>query len=219
MGHETRHPIRKRLTQALTATLECLSREAACLPTSNADARTDERQLREWVLRHHAQYGLDPIWILTGVGPTPPTRGQQDVSLRPVFAMTSIDPHTGAWRPDVVDRIALGPELIHAGQFVVRMEDRSMEPNIHQGAYLIVDPQQTRLPDCPPRPETSHVQGRIFAVEMPGQGLVARIVQVEQPSKRIVLSALATGDQPHVLPPEHAHRLVKGRVIRIAQPL
>ena len=219
MGHDTHHPIRKRLAQALTATIECLSRDVARLPSPAPDAGEDERRLREWVLRHHARYGLDPIWILTGVGQPSSTLRQTDDRLTPVFAMSAIDPHTGSWRPYVVERIALGPELIDQDQFVLRMDDRSMEPRIRQGAYLIVDPHQKTLPEKSPSPEPAGLQGRIFAVEVPGEGLVARITQVETPAHRVLLSSLCDNGQVRILPRTMAQKLVKGRVIRIAQSL
>jgi hypothetical protein len=219
MGHDTHHPIRSRLTRALDAAVHSSFRRPvppAFLPIQDEE---DEERLREWVLRHHTQYGLDPIWILTGIGQEPSGAHPPAPALTPVFAMSTIDPRTGLWQPTAVECIALGPECISQGQFVVRMEDRSMEPRIRYGAYLIVDPEQVLLPEKPAGPQPVQPEGRIFALALPGEGLIARIAQVEKTMHRVILSALAEDYPPLFLSREAAKTLVKGRVIRLAQTI
>lgn len=220
MGHDTRHPLRNRLTRALAARTTGTARCSAFPPPPPVpDNDANEASIREWVLRHHARYGLDPIWILTGIGPGPDGTRPQPQPVTPVYAMSAVDPRSGDWRPEVVDRIRLGPELIGQGQFVIRMEDRSMEPRIRCGAYLIVDPGQVRLPEKPTAPRPVRPDGHIFALNMPGEGLVVRLTQVEKTTERVELVALAECTPPLFLSREAADRLLQGRVVRLAQNL
>lgn len=219
MDHDMRSPLRKRLAQALATTPQNLSSNAICPPPAIPDPEEDERCLREWVLRHHTRLGLDPVWILAGIDRRSADAPRPARPLTPIYAMSAINPQTGAWQPQVVDRLALGPELVGPGEFVIRMEDRSMEPRIHPGAYLIVDPKQTELPDPSEMPRPLQDDAPIFAVDVPGEGLAARIARMEQPSHRIVLAALGLEGQPRILSPNAAPHPVKGRVVRLVQHL
>jgi hypothetical protein len=214
MGHGTRHPILQRLTQALDAAIPGSSR--ADLP--GQVETDDEAALRDWVLRHHGQYGLDPIWILTGIGQPPLAGNRAATGVAPVFAMSPIDPQTGRWRPMVVERIALAPSILSPTRFVVRMDARTMEPRIRQGAYLVVDTEQVGIPEksgsCPDRTD----QARIFAVDLAGEGLVVRLVQREMRLGRLELTGLVPAVPPQFVSPESEIRVV-GRVVWVAQTL
>jgi|GEM_PF-2548555 len=217
MGHDTHQLLRERLNRALDVMMRGESGFSLSPPL--LDDATDEGSLREWILRHHARYGLDPLWILTGIGPAPEGTAAPSRASVPVYAMSAIDPRSGLWRPEVVERIPFGPELIGRDQFVIRMEDRSMEPRIHCGAYLIVDPNQARLPEKTAADPSALPDGRIFALALPGEGLVVRMAHVETAMERVVLTALAESTPTIAIARAAAVRLVKGRVVRLAQSL
>ena len=71
MGHDTHLPILERLTRTLQAVVPGVGRPGGTVFLPLLDDSWDEKALREWVLRHHGQYGLDPVWFLTGIGRPP----------------------------------------------------------------------------------------------------------------------------------------------------
>lgn len=216
MGHQTSHPIRQRLTQALDAILgsKAVFPFFSDLPVATAD----ENALRDWVLRHHVRYGLDPAWILTGSGQAPfPQQDNLPPSV-PVFSMTSIDQRTGRWSPLIRERIVLPPSLLSPSRFVVRQEDRSMEPRLRLGAYLVVETEHVTVP-VRQAAETAPGQGDLFAVDLVGEGLVIRLARRDVQTDSLRLTALAPTTPPLRLPlAETGHRLL-GRVVWVAQLL
>lgn len=93
MGPNARHSIFDRLTQALQAAFPAPVRPFGL----DVLAQCDEAALRDWVLRHHGQYAIDPVWVLTGHGHPPDPTPRDATAPTPVFAMSPIDPRTGDW--------------------------------------------------------------------------------------------------------------------------
>lgn len=219
MGHEKHNPIRERLNQAIN-----MSRRGPVRPTGIAippirDEQADADILREWVLRNHAAYGFDPVWVLTGIGRPPEADSTPPARLTPVFDQSAIDRTTGQWHPMVLERIALPPDMISPRNLVIRLDDRSMEPRLHLGAYLVIDPDQLTLPDPPADPQTLTPDGRVFAVALPWEGLVVRMAHRDSAANRAVLSALNRDCPPLSLPLETVEEHLLGRVVRLAQAL
>lgn len=221
MGHDAHHPIRRRLAKALLVALPEPIRAFDALPAAGdaADPLADETALRDWVLRHYVRYGLDPVWILTGRGASPARDDPPGTRLAPVFAMSPIDPESGRWQPTIVGRIALDETIMTQGRFVIRLEDRALEPRIRCGAYLVVDPAPDRLADIPTVTDPPSATGPVLAVAIPGEGLVVRFASREPGKNRLVLAGLDPA-YPHLVMPwaTAAERLV-GRVVWMAQTL
>lgn len=218
MGHDTANSIHQRLRQALVA------RGTADEAGDEADRRElatlrDESALREWVLRHHARLGFDPVWVLTGVDRSPGHPEPQGDGLSPVYAAGSVDPRTGHWRRHVREHVSLPPTVVRPGRFVVRMESRAMEPRLRLGAYLVVDANQDAVPALLADQDPATVaQGPVFAVDVPGEGLVVRLARRDERLDRLVLTGLAPAGTPFFLSSLSDCRIL-GRVVWVAQTL
>lgn len=213
MGNNTSNPIRLRLFQALEAI------PAAEPARHDLAALTDEPALRDWILRNHKRLGLDPVWLLTGVEqPGRPATSDESLDV-PVFSAVAVDSRTGHWRPLVRERIRLPASLVCPGRFVIRMETRAMEPRLRLGAYLVVDEGQTAPPLLVVDQEPAQAaQNPIFAVDVPGEGLVVRLACLDDRRQRLVLTGLDPSSPPYCLPRQADYRVV-GRVIWVAQTL
>jgi hypothetical protein len=132
--------------------------------------------------------------------------------LTPVFAMSPIDPRTGRWRIEEIERIALPSQVAASSRFVARMEESVMEPQVRQGAYLVIDMAQDRLPE-----EGS--ARALYAVSLRGEGLVVRLAHWDVPGRRMVLSDLRPGGLPLYVAADSPDSALIGRVAYIAQPL
>jgi hypothetical protein len=218
MAHHTSNPIFERLTQALEATIPGAARPFGGGNLPAPAGTEDESALRDWILRNHGRYGLDPLWILTGIGQPPRLLEAGSPPLAPVFAMSPIDPQTGRWRPLVRERIALAPSILSPTRLVVRMDDRGMEPRIRQGAYLVVDSGDVRIPEKSADGENQARTAPIFAVDVIGEGLVVRLVQHEARRSRLLLTGLDPAFPTLFLPVETETRVL-GRVVWVAQTL
>lgn len=218
MGNDTPNPIYQRLSQALDASVSATNDPSIRDALHDLSDAQGDAAVRDWVLRHHVRLGLDPVWILTGVGQPPRPLKTDDGIATPVFATTSIDPRTGHWRPLIRERIGLPAALVSPGRFVIRMESRAMEPRLRLGAYLVVDESQTDLPAPPSGQEEQVTQGPVLAVEVPGEGLVVRLARLDAQRQRLVLTGLDPSCPPYSLSRHTEYRVV-GRVVWVAQTL
>jgi hypothetical protein len=216
MGHNAPNPLFDRLAQALKAAIPAPVRPFGSASLAPPDCRPDDVSVRDWVLRHHGQYGLDPVWILTGQGQPPGTAPRTAVPVTPVFAMPPIDPRTGHWQPLPVGSINLPPSVLTPSRFVVRMDNRAMEPRIRPGAYLVVETAAVEIPGTPTRADG---EARLFAVDVPGEGLLVRMVHDDVGLGRLVLTSLDRNYPPLFLPRIADNPPVIGRVVWVAQAL
>ena len=209
------HPILDRLTQALQAAFPAPLRSFGLGPI----AQYDETALRDWVLRHYGQYAIDPVWVLTGHGQPPDVGALADITETPVFALAPIDPGNGHWAPRPIETIRLAPELLGSSRFVVKMDNRAMEPRIRQGAYLVVDADDVAIPRNPLETAPSPESAKVFAVAVTGEGLLVRLVVHDPNRNRLVLTSLDPDYPPLFIPQPNADSRVVGRVVWLAQNL
>lgn len=125
-----------------------------------------------------------------------------------VHAMNSLDPKTGTWTPTVLETIEIAESLTRPHLLVVRMEDSGMEPVIRRKAYVGLD-----------RDDVTARSGEIYALAIPGEGLVIKQVERDSAGQRLRLVSAS---------PRHAERslaqgghdyVVIGRVVWVIQDL
>lgn len=209
MGQYSRHTLFTRLGQALTASGASKAVSRLKLLQQFVDVYEDNA-IDSLIMRHCREYGIAPDWVFKGVG-CPETAVAASAST-PVFAMSSVHPKTGRWRLVEIERITLAPHILSPTRFVTRMECRSLEPRIREGAYLVVDTEQDQLP------ETAD-NFAPFAVDVAGEGLIVRMACYERRSDRVRLTSLTPGLPPMLMRHNASEHRVVGRVVWVAQTL
>lgn len=217
MGRKIRHPILERLTQALEAKGHCLASRHLEMACALIDGQ-DEACLRALALEHCRRYGLDLRRILQGHETPQGAAGAPGYT--PVFSMASIHPRTGRWRLAEIERIPFPPALLSPSRFVTRMDSRALEPFIRLGAYLVVDMSREIVTVAPAAdPDTPSGNAPVFAVEVPGEGLVVRLAFYDAGCDRLELQAVAPQAPPLAVPGQEPGCRVVGRVVWMAQEL
>ena len=171
----------------------------------------EDRAVQTLAIQLCREYGINPNWVL---------HDDQDAPLRscpppewtPVFAMGSVHPKTGCWRFETVEHIALASHLLSPSRFVTRMDSRSLEPRIRQGAYLVVDTAQDQVPEKP-------APGIPFAIDVQGEGLVVRMTRYERQADSLELTGIEPGTPAVFVPCAASDSRVVGRVVWVAQAL
>ena len=161
--------------------------------SSISDAKKKNTIPDGWLLALYRGFGLEPDWILYGQHPVtrreyhdPSSGGVRESSgtyAAPpvrisVFAMDRTDPATGRWLREKLETIPLIEALARPALIVVKMDNASMEPAIRRNAYIGLDSDDTRLRS-----------GEIYALDLPGEGLVIRRVVRNLERKRLLLLA------------------------------
>jgi len=209
MGQDNRQMLFTRLGQALAVSGAYEAAKRLKLLQTFVDMYEDEA-IGSLILRHCREYGIDPDWVFTGRGCV--ETAVISSAMTPVFAMSSVHPETGRWQLVEIERIALAPQILSPARFVTRMESRSLEPRIREGAYLVVDTAQDQVPE--------DEEGLVpFAVDLVGEGLVVRMAHYDRHANRVKLTSLAPGVPPVVVPCDAPEHRVVGRVVWVAQTL
>lgn len=166
----------------------------------------DHQSVQNMAERYCREYELDRDWILHGAN------DRKLAQLTPVFAMQSVSRTSGRWRFEEIERIALAPTILGPSRFVTRMESRALEPQIREGAYVVVDTEQNQVPidsDGPMPP---------FAVDIHGEGLVIRMARMRE-NDLVELRSLDTNQPAIVVPLTASESRIVGRVVWVAQNL
>lgn len=190
--------------------------------SSISDAKKKNTIPDGWLISLYRGFGLEPDWILYGQEPVtlregnalplgvresigsyaaPPTRVT-------VFAMARTDPETGNWVRESLESIPLIESLARPGLLVVKMDNSSMEPIIHRNAYIGVDCDDARLRS-----------GEIYALGIPGEGLVIKRVVRDLEKKRLLLLADNPAHQELSLPLENPGIASVGKAVWIIQEI
>jgi SOS-response transcriptional repressor LexA len=125
-----------------------------------------------------------------------------------VHAMNSLDPKTGAWTPTAIETIEIAESLIRPRLLVVRMEDAGMEPVIRRQAYVGLD-----------RDDVTARNGEIYALDIPGEGLVIKQVEPDGAGRRLRLVSASPRHAERSLAQGGSDYVVIGRVVWVIQDL
>ena len=125
-----------------------------------------------------------------------------------VHAMNSLDPKTGTWTPNVLETIEITDNLTRPHLLVVRMEDSGMEPVIRRKAYVGLD-----------RDDVTARSGEIYALALPGEGLVIKQVERDSAGQRLRLVSASPRHPERSLTQGGHDYVVIGRVVWVIQDL
>lgn len=125
-----------------------------------------------------------------------------------VHAMNSLDPKTGAWTPTVIASIEIAATLFRPRLLVVQMEDHGMEPVIRRQAYVGLD-----------RDDVTARSGEIYALDIPGEGLVIKRLEPDVAGKRLRLVSASSRHAERSFAQGGSDYLVIGRVVWVIQDL
>ena len=119
-----------------------------------------------------------------------------------VHAMNSLAPKTGTWTPTVIESIQIAESLVRPHLLVVRMEDDGMEPVIRRQAYVGLD-----------RDDVTVRSGEIYALDIPGEGLVVKRVERDSDRGRLRLVSASPRHAERSLAQDGPDYVVIGRVV------
>jgi hypothetical protein len=188
--------------------------------SSISDAKKKNTIPDGWLVALYRACGLEPDWILYGKEPATLREGVTiPVGVREnanayaaaptrttVYAMDRTDPETGAWLREGLESIPLLESLVLPNLLVVRMDNTGMEPVIRRNAYVGLDCNDTRLRS-----------GEIYAMDIPGEGLVIKRVVRDLEKKRLTIVGDNPTHQAQHLPLEHTGITPIGKAVWIIQ--
>jgi hypothetical protein len=188
--------------------------------SSISDAKKKNTIPDGWLITLYRACGLEPDWVLYGQEPVTRFEGgavpagvcepgasyAAVPSRATVYAMTRTDPQTGVWVRDGLESIPLPESLVRPNLLVVRMDNASMEPALCRNAYVGID--------CAEAPLRS---GEIYALDMPGEGLIIKRVSRDLENKRLLLVADNPAHQAQSLPLDHPGVDIIGKAIWVIQ--
>jgi hypothetical protein len=190
--------------------------------SSISDAKKKNTIPDGWLVTLYRMFALEPDWIL--YGQMPPSRREGGIvfsgvresagayasppSRVTVFAMARTDPENGSWIREGQETIPLIESLNRPNLLVVKMDTSSMEPIIRRNAYVGLDCDDTRLRS-----------GEIYALDVPGEGLVIKRVIRDLEKQRLTLLAENPAHQQLSLPLENPGVTALGRAVWVIQEL
>lgn len=125
-----------------------------------------------------------------------------------VYAMDHLDPQTRKWTQKIIESIEISEKLYRPTLLVVRMEDAGMEPVIRRQAYVGLD-----------RDDVTVRSGEIYALDIPGEGLIIKRVERDSVGERLRLVSASPRHAERSLPLGDPDYLVIGRIIWVIQDL
>lgn len=190
--------------------------------SSISDAKKKNTIPDGWLVTLYRACGLEPDWVLFGQEPA--TRfadGATPTGVREsgaayaaipgratVYTMTRTDPQSGTWLKEPLESIPLPESLLRPGLLVVRMDNTSMDPGIRRNAYVGIDSGNNPMRS-----------GEIYALDMPGEGLVIKRVVRDLENKRLLLVADNPAHQTQSLPLDDPGVGVVGKAIWVIQEI
>jgi hypothetical protein len=190
--------------------------------SSISDAKKKNTIPDGWLVTLYRAYSLEPDWIVYGQLPaTKRDDGSLAAGVREsavsyatapsrvtVHAMDRTDPETGAWVREVLETIPLFDSLRRPHLLVVKMDNASMEPTIRRTAYVGLNADDVRLRS-----------GEIYALDVPGEGLVIKRVVRDLEKKRLGMIADNPAHQPLFLPLDNPGVTAVGKAVWVIQEL
>lgn len=193
--------------------------------SSISDAKGKQTIPDGWLVKLYLDYRLEPDYILYGLEPKVRQEGLPSAEYITrvaesrggygpgpkqlvVLGMAGVDKDTMAWLGDPLEAIAVPDKFLTPGVICVKMEDAVMEPTIRKGAYVGID-----TTGAVPR------SGEIYAVDVPGEGLVVKRLHRDIADGRLTLVADNPLHREQHLPQDNPAVRVIGRVSFIIQAL
>ena len=125
-----------------------------------------------------------------------------------VHAMDHLDQKTRKWTQQPIESIEISENLNRPALLVVRMEDAGMEPVIRRQAYVGLD-----------RDDVTVRSGEIYALDIPGEGLVIKRVERDSAGGHLRLMSESPRHAERTLPLDGPGYVVIGRVVWVIQDL
>jgi hypothetical protein len=190
--------------------------------SSISDAKKKNTIPDGWLITLYRSLGLEPDWVLYGQEPISrrdgftlgaavrePLGGYAGAPTKAtVYAMRQTDPATGCWLREALESIPLFDGLKRPNLLVVKMDSAGMEPTIRRDAYVGIDCDDVRMRS-----------GEVYAMDIPGEGLVIKRVIRDLEAKRLTLLADNPTHQAQNLSLEHPGITPVGRAVWIIQEI
>jgi hypothetical protein len=190
--------------------------------SSISDAKKKNTIPDGWLVSLYRSMGLEPDWVLYGQEPVSRREGfclgaavreslgdYAGATVKAtVYAMSRSDPQTGAWRREGIESIPIFDQLNRPHLLVVKMDGTGMEPVIRRGAYVGIDCDDTRFRS-----------GEVYALEIPGEGLVIKRIVRDMEAKRLTLLSDNPAHQAQNFPLENPEITPVGKVVWIIQEI
>lgn len=186
-----------------------LARRLGIRQSSVSDAKKKKRVPSSWILSLCIESGWNPRWIVSG---EPPRRlvvgGGNDVEsdtdglrIVPVVSTELKRDKKRGWLGAETGRICIPGSFDAAGMLVVQCGDSGLEPFIRRGAYVGLETGRLNIAD-----------GDLYAVHLPGAGLVFRRVFLDIGQETLVLKGENKNQPPLSLPLAKKEAHLVGRV-------
>jgi phage repressor protein C with HTH and peptisase S24 domain len=190
--------------------------------SSISDAKKKNTIPDGWLVTLYRSLGLEPDWILFGQEPVSRREGfalghsvRESLSdyagtttKAAVYAMSRSDPETGQWLREPLESIPIFDQLKRNALLVVKMDNMSMEPIIRRGAYVGIDCDDVRFRS-----------GEVYALDIPGEGLVIKRVIRDMEAKRLSLVSDNPSHQPLHFPLDNPGVTPIGKIVWIIQEI
>lgn len=189
--------------------------------SSISDAKKKNTIPDGWLVTLYRTFGLEPDWLLYGQDPISRSEGNIPLGVREtvggyatpptrtlVYAMARTDPQTNRWVREGLESIPLLEFMTRPNLLVVKMDNTSMEPLIRRNAYVGIDCDDSRLRS-----------GEIYALDIPGEGLVIKRVVRDLGKKRLALLAENPTHLEQYLPLENPGITTIGKTVWIIQEI
>ncbi|KHK04347.1 S24 family peptidase [Desulfovibrio sp. TomC] len=190
--------------------------------SSISDAKKKNTIPDGWLVTLYRTFALEPDWIL--YGQMPPSRREgatlpsgvresaggyaSPPSRVTVYTMACTDPEHGNWTREAQETIPLLESLNRPNLVVVKMDNCSMEPVIRRSAYVGLDCDDIRLRS-----------GEIYALDVPGEGLVIKRVIRDLEKQRLAMLAENPAHQSLYLPLDNPGVATVGKAVWVIQEL
>lgn len=187
----------------------------------------------EWILKLYRTRGLNPVWLVDGVGPAyiKPLENIEGYEFDPAAyaELSAAEPIEGygsspcksvklylsgggqtptEWDAESIGDICIPTAYYRPSLAVIKMDGSSMEPFIRNGAVVGID-----------KDKKSVVSGEVFAVHVPFEGLAIKRVYLDAENSRIILKSENPNHPPLSIPAKEAAERILGRAIWILQEI
>ena len=143
-----------------------------------------------------------PAYILGGNNHPEDAKGV----IVPVYSMAGAGPAMKFEESEPIANISIPLEYARAALYPVKVVGNSMEPTLKEGGYVGIDRSELRL-----------VQGKVYGVCLPYEGIVLKRVFLDHQKNSLILRSDNPDHPPITLPIEDREGLIIGRVIWVMQ--
>jgi phage repressor protein C with HTH and peptisase S24 domain len=124
----------------------------------------------------------------------------------PVYAAAGAGAALERIEDEPLAQISIPMKYARAALFVVLVEGDSMEPTIRKGAYVGLDRESQKI-----------VQGEVYGVNLPYEGVVLKRVYLDHSNNALVLKSDNPQHDPIILPIDGREGLIVGKAVWVMQ--